>query len=165
LLTAGIKVTFDNPAVAAVLTTGDIQENPLFDDSELFAKAVTGTTAELDGAVDLSSPTVFPTVSDPDRIWLGTFTFTGLALGSTTISVTDLDPTEFADEIITGSLNPLDALITPGSATLTVTPEPGSIALSLLMIGAASVVTTYRRRRRRSVQEAGEACPAGGATL
>jgi hypothetical protein len=104
-------------------------------------------------------------VSDPDRIWLGTFTFTGLALGSTTISVTDLDPTEFADEIITGSLNPLDALITPGSATLTVTPEPGSIALSLLMIGAASVVTTYRRRRRRSVQEAGEACPAGGATL
>jgi hypothetical protein len=165
LSTAGIKVTFDNPAVAAVSTVGDIHENPLFDDSILFAKAVTGTTAELNQAVDFSSQIVFPTLSDPDRIWLGTFTFTGLALGSTTISVTDLDPTELAYEVITGEWTPLDDFITPGSATLTVTPEPGSVALSLLMIGAASVVTSCRRRRRRSVQAAEEACPAGEVSL
>jgi hypothetical protein len=60
---------------------------------------------------------------------------------------------------------PLDDLIASGSATLTVTPEPGSIALSLLMIGAASVVTSCRRRRRRSQQGADEACPAGEASL
>lgn len=163
LLAAGIKVTFDNPTVAAVLTAGDIQENPLFDDAGILMKDVPGTTAELNQGVDASSPFVFPTLSDPDRIWLGTFTFTGLALGSTTISVTDWD--DGIDDIFTGGFNALDALITPGTATLTVTPEPSSVVLSLLVIGAASVVTSYRRRRRRGQQAADEACPAGGASL
>lgn len=165
LLTAGIRVSFANPAVAAVLTAGEIQENPLFDDEVLLMKDVTATTADLTEAVDYSSPYVFPTLSDPDRIWLGRFTFTGLALGSTTISVGDWEEGDGFDDILTGNLTILDGLITLGSATLTVTPEPSSVALSLLMIGAASVVTTYRRRRRRGEQGADAACPAGGTSL
>jgi hypothetical protein len=146
LFTAGIQVSFNNPGgIAAVQVAGDIQQNPDFDDPFILSQAVTATTADLNQATDPSSPFVYPV---NDRIWLGTFTFTGLALGTTTIGVTDLD--SGFEDILTGVGNSLDGLITPGSATLTVTPEPGTVGLSLLVFGAASVVSAYRARRRRS---------------
>lgn len=143
---AGIQVSFNSPGgIAAVQSAGDIQQNPDFDDPIILSQVVTATTAELNQATDLSSPFVYPV---NDRIWLGTFTFTGLALGTTTIGVTDLD--SGIDNIITGQGTILDGLITPGAAaTLTVTPEPSTVGLSLLAFGAASVVSTFRSRRRR----------------
>jgi hypothetical protein len=147
---AGIQVSFGSPAgIAAVTANNHIQPGPGFDlitDPPVF----TATTAELD---ELAPLTVF---DDANRILLGTFTFTGLALGTTSISVTDLTG---GDDLVTGLGNALDSLITSGSATLTVTPEPSSVALSLLVVGAASVVTTYRARRKRKQQATADGAP------
>jgi hypothetical protein len=89
------------------------------------------------------------------------FTFTGLIPGTTTISVTEWD----TGYMVTGLGNPLDGLIEPGSATLTVTPEPNSMALWLVMVGAASVATGYRARRRRKLQAADDGDPAAASSL
>ena len=164
LLAAGIQVTFGSSGnIAAVKNSADIQGNPLFDDAVFFLKSVTVTTAILDQATDGTS-LVRPELSDPNRILLGVFTFTGLALGTTTIGVTGLDS---GDSIVSGSNSALDDLITPGSgtATLTVTPEPGSVALSLLVVGAASVVTSYRARRQRKSQAANAGGSGAAASL
>src|SRR5262249_11195143 len=84
LLTAAIKVTFDNPAgVAAVLSPGNVRGGPAFDSSSAGVTTTTATLAEasLLGITNLSSP-----------LLLGTFTFTGLSVGRATISVAQLDP-------------------------------------------------------------------------
>ena len=145
---AGIKVTFDDPSVAAVLDVNDIVHNPAFDDAFALIKAVNPSSAELNMGVSFTSSPVFPTAG-ADRIWLGAFTFTGLSEGTTNIGVTDL--TIGFDDIITGLGTPLDGLISAGSGTAEVAaiPEPGSVALSLLLAGGASVVHLVRRRRRR----------------
>lgn len=161
LFSAGIRVTLDNPmGIAGVQDLTHIAQGPEFD---FVSSKLTATTAELNEAIFSDPFAVFP--DDEGRILLGTFRFTGLALGSTIITVSDLNEEAGFDDLVTGFMVPLDDLIASGSATLTVTPEPGSIALSLLMIGAASVVTSCRRRRRRSQQGADEACPAGEASL
>lgn len=156
LIAADITVTFNSPAGIAAVTS--IQGNPAFDDLSYADTILTATDATLYQAT--ASGDVRPT-DYPDRILLGTFMFTGLALGSTTIGVTVAD----LGDVMDGGFQSLAGQIGAGSATLTVTPEPSSVALSLLMIGAASVVTTYRRRRRRSEQGADAACPAGGTSL
>jgi hypothetical protein len=147
LLSVGIKVTFDDPSVAAVLNVGDIEHNPDFDDIFGLSKVVNPLSAELSMVVsDVDTP-IFPTTGDADRIWLGRFKFTGLSLGKTSIGVTDLDGN--SDDIVSGVGNVLDDLITAGTGTLQVVPEPGSVALSLVLLGGASVVAAVRRRRRR----------------
>ncbi len=146
---AGVRVTFDDPTIAAVLSDTNIQENPAFDlDSPPFfpEKEVTGTTAELIvGVDDIFSP-VF--ADSNGRVLLGEFTFTGLSLGSTNIRAEILDAGGL-DYIISGTGVELDGLITPASATLTVTPEPGSVGLALVALGGAAVVGVYRSRRKR----------------
>ena len=149
LALAGIRVTFDDPTIARVRTSSDIQENSAFfvisKDVKLEPPAEP-LWAELNMMSDDIFVPVRPEGTNPNRILLGTFTFTGLALGTTTIRVSDLDPNQ--DDIITGVGTVLD-LISPASATLTVTPEPGSVALSLVALGGAAVVGVYRSRRKR----------------
>ncbi len=112
-------------------------------------KDVDASSAELNmGVADINSP-VFANADG--RILLGTFEFTGLSLGTTNIGVTDL--TVDVDDIISGLGNPLDGLISAGSGEVAVVPEPGSVALSLVLLGGAAVVTAVRRRRRRHAKD------------
>lgn len=147
LLAAGIRVTIDDPTVARVSAVGNIQQNPAFDDLLFLEKTLSPDyqDAELIMAVDVfdDSPIVFP---DGDgRVLLGTFSFTGLTLGTTNIRATAL-PGEFVD----GFFDPITETFSPADATtLTVTPEPGSVALSLVALGGAAVVGVYRSRRKR----------------
>jgi hypothetical protein len=146
---AGIKVTIDDPTVAAVLNVDDIVHNPAFDDAFALTKAVNPSSAELNmGVSDILNP-VFPNADG--RILLGTFEFTGLSLGTTSIGVTDL--TIGFDDFITGPGTPLDGLIAAGSGEAAVVPEPGSVALSLVLLGGAAAVTAVRRRRRRNAKD------------
>jgi hypothetical protein len=80
------------------------------------------------------------------RIFLGTFTLTGNALGSVTLAAIDPNTTSTADNV-TFSGASLDGSIASGSATLLVVsavPEPGTLALA--GVGFAGLVA-YRRRR------------------
>ena len=111
--------------------------------------ALDASSAELHmGVANIFSP-VFPNADG--RILLGTFEFTGLSLGTTSIGVTDL--TIGFDDIISGMATPLDGLIAAGSGEAAVVPEPGSVALSLVLLGGAAVVTAVRRRRRRHAKD------------
>ncbi len=146
LLAAGIRVTIDDPTVARVSAVGNIQQNPAFDDSFFLEKTLSPDyqDAELIMAVDVfaGSLIVFP---DADgRILLGTFSFTGLTLGTANLTATAL-PGEFVDGVFQTIAEPFS----PADATLTVTPEPGSVALSLVALGGAAVVGVYRSRRKR----------------
>ena len=147
---AGIKVTIDDPTVAAVLSVDDIVHNSDFNDAFVLFKdvALDASSAELNMGADINSP-IRPNADG--RILLGTFEFTGLSLGTTSIGVTDL--TIGFDDFITGLGTPLDGLISAGSGEVAVVPEPGSVALSLVLLGGAAVVTAVRRRRRRHAKD------------
>jgi hypothetical protein len=148
-------VTIGTGSVANVQSVSDIQENASFDDPIARFKARTNSTADLNEAVDLTSPIVFPPGGDPNRILLGTFTFTGLTTGITAISVADLDPTIGVDDIITGLGTALDSLITSGNASIAVNPEPSSFAIATLFSLLCGVRVYWRRAR--SAGKAGNA--------
>jgi hypothetical protein len=138
LLTSGIVVSENNPTgIARVLLSTDVSAGPAWDSASSSASATTATlaTTSLAGIANLSSP-----------VLLGTFHFTGLALGTTTISVANLTP---GPSFITVGGDVVD----PGNiATATIEvkapslPEPSTQALScaaLAIVGAAEI----RRRR------------------
>jgi len=138
LLTAGVLVSFSNPAgIAEVTAPANIVGGPAFDS---FSAGVdpamhTASLAELSllGIGDLSSP-----------LLLGTFTFTGLNYGTTTISVADLD---VSADFITAMGDVLDPTNTP-TAQVVVIPEACSfIVWSLLAaIGITSGWWLGRRK-------------------
>jgi hypothetical protein len=145
---AGIKVTIDDPTVAAVLSVDDIAHNSDFDDAFVLFKDVDASSAELNMGVDFLSSPVYANADG--RILLGTFEFTGLSLGTTSIGVTDLS---LNDDFISGVGTSLDGSIAAGSGEAAVVPEPGSVALSLVLLGGAAAVTAVRRRRRRNAKD------------
>jgi hypothetical protein len=148
LISAGIRLTIGTGSIANVQSVANIQENTSFDDSMALFKARTSSTADLNEFVGLSSPTVFPSMGDPNRILLGTFTFTGLNGGISMISVADLDPTMGADDIISGLGTVLDSQVTSGNASIAVNPEPSSFALSIVFTAICGLRVYWRRRRR-----------------
>jgi len=157
LFSAGVQVQFNNPSgVAAVLPTGDpssgVQLNPAFIDTASSDRPVTATNAKLSEAVVNPNNPVFPASDGLNRIFLGTFTFTGQSVGDVTITATRFNPPT-DDRIITGQGNPLDALVPNGTAHISVpgtaTPEPGSLLLAG-MAGFGLAGCGIRRRFRRA---------------
>jgi hypothetical protein len=149
LALAGVRVSFGNPAGIAEVSS--IDENPAFNDGAAVKFInLAGSVAELnEGVLDLFfGPYV--TADANGRILLGTFRFTGLATGVTSISVEEFSTLPEDDDFFTGAATVLDDFgIAPGSATLTVTPEPGAMGLSLAVLGAIAAARRYRARRRR----------------
>jgi hypothetical protein len=98
-----------------------------------------------------SEPAVFPV---SDAIKIGTVTFLGVASGLASVSFQDTP--SFDDFVLMTGPPSIDGSIdfSSNSAQIQVNgeaiPEPGTVGLSLLVFGAASVVSAYRARRRRN---------------
>ncbi len=151
LHSAHVKLVINDGTVATVQDVTDIEHNPVFDDAIWLRKSVTETATELREAVDDIGPAPSPYVKPDDsgRIWLGTFTYTGGSVGTTTINVTEWDPDPEYDDFlywdsVQGKYVSLDDQIVDGTADLMAVPELSSFGLALVMLGLASVVIAYR---------------------
>lgn len=144
LLSAGLGVTFDTGI--ANVTAGSIDlawnQDPLLSMIQ-FDNAI--GTAGIVGGLDFFDPVVIA----PDSILIGTFTFTGISGGTTTLTLGDFSA--IADTVIDDGLGTaLDGVIQFGStATITVNgtaavPEPGTGLALLLGVGYWG----WRSRRR-----------------
>jgi hypothetical protein len=102
------------------------------------------TTASVQN-VSLTTPVTAP--SGTNQILLGTFTFTGLSVGSD-IAFT-AQPTATGANNVDGNGNNLDSLISGASAFISVTavPEPSSLILTGLT-AAAIGLGVWRRGRK-----------------
>ncbi|HVK11129.1 MAG TPA: PEP-CTERM sorting domain-containing protein [Gemmataceae bacterium] len=88
-----------------------------------------------------------------DRVFLGTFTFTGNQVG--TVNLTAADPnssSDFDTFSFSGSIG-YDPLIDPGTAVLTVVPVPEPA--TMLAVGAAGLAGLTAVRRRRAARASG----------
>ena len=153
LIGAGVKVRFDNPPVpsnpAKIVTTADVTN---ISDFELeWAKSAEPEA----GYADLLLGTwdyVYGMEVAPDvyRIPLGRFRFSaGTVLGEVTnIRATDYDPSSGDVVYYDNELNPveLDVLLNDATATITVTPEPGTL---LLLVIAGLGLLNYAWCRRK----------------
>ncbi|HJZ94743.1 MAG TPA: hypothetical protein VKE40_28010 [Gemmataceae bacterium] len=145
---AGTRLTF-NQTIANVASTGAITANPAFD----FATKSTGTgSASLNLTQDSgSAPVTAPTSgADANRILIGTFTFTGVNAGTTTVLTSD--PHLLSDDNVLHNGSVLDSMIANSSAAITVNaiPEPGTLVLTGLF-AAGLAAASIRRLRRPAV--------------
>lgn len=142
LALAGVKITYSSPGIAEVVSLTDITRNPAFDDPGAFlTDAGTGYSTLNVGVSDPFSP-VYPDSATPNSIWLGTFKFTGLGLGS--VQITALDDAD-VDNTVTGQNTLLDPDVGSVQATISTIPEPSGL---VLLSGLALIVGPYLRRRR-----------------
>jgi hypothetical protein len=147
LQSAGVNVISDAPSAASVASASAIAANPGFANQ---SNSVSGGTATLQADNFGNANIVFPASGDPNRILLGSFTFTGNAAGTANLTAQNIDPTGEFSYNVTGSGNSLDSLISNGTATITVTavPEPGGLLLGGLA-AAGLGVGAWRRWRKR----------------
>ena len=159
LFSGGVRIVFDQSPPsdrAEVLSTANIFKNPLFTDPSTTLNVVPGSSAGLIAAVnDPFTQLIQGTVvnASTSRILLGTFNFTA---GLVPNEVTNLLATDYvtpANQNVVFNSDTfdsvdLDAVILPANATITVVPEPSSLAL-LGLGGAALVGWQFRRSRRQ----------------
>ena len=143
---AGAKLTFDQ-TIANVANTAAITPNPAFD----FASKNTGTgSATLNESQNGGTAPVTSPSGDANRILIGTFTFTGVNAGTTTVLTAD--PHALADDNVLHNGTVLDSMIANSSAAVTVNavPEPGTLLLTGF-VAAGLALTSVRRLRRVDV--------------
>lgn len=146
LIAGSVRVSFGGTAgVAAVLVDGDVSAGPGWDSAgiEVLADHVELSLASLNGLDFAAGP-----------ILLGTFTFRGLAAGTTILSAAELDPA--TPDFITASGIVLDP-VAPANASLAVraagaVPEPSSLASG--SIAVLFVLGGLRRHRARAAWQA-----------
>jgi hypothetical protein len=140
LIGAGIQLSFNNPASAAVLSTSNIAGNTAAFDS--IVPGLSSTQATLAENAFLS-----PGVSTLPGL-IGTFTFTGLGFGTNVLVVAPIGPgSSFVAQ--GGVLSPQP---TSATAILSVVPEPSSLVL--ILTGGPLLCGGLVLRRVRSL-----ACP------
>lgn len=141
---AAVRVSYTNSGVASVanLATDVVAAVPPWEFGTT-AGSVANTSAVLNDTLDTSPTGVLPT---GDRIFIGTFTFTANAEGTSNLTAADPNPGIGFDTTHFSNGANLDGMISNATATITVTPvpEPGTI------LGVAAVVLwTGRAARRR----------------
>jgi hypothetical protein len=139
LSSAGIQMSYDTLGAAAVSDEQDIASNPLFNDPNALLKTFGTGYCTVDMAT-ANFDTVFPELATPDRVWLGTFTFTGLRAGNMPITASDIAG---QDDTLTGLGTLLDAQIGSAAATIHTVPEPGS---AVILAGLALILVARFRR-------------------
>jgi hypothetical protein len=165
LVSAATKLTYNEAPFASdpaqIGSLADVVYNPAFNfTAGLELIQATGSSA---GTVSLPLGTftpVMPEAATPDRILLGTFTFTA---GSVVGEVTSLSASILANStqtnFVTGGTNPqvLDSLISGGEARILVVPsggvvipEPTSVVMAGLGLSVALGSVIRRRRLARS---------------
>jgi MYXO-CTERM domain-containing protein len=141
LFSVGVLVDFSaGGGKATVGSAADVAANPGFDT----AVAVVGpTTAELGAVAFLVDPVVADPAT-PDRVFVGTFRFTGREVGDVVLTAGNPG---LPDQTISGAFVVLDPEIRPGTATLTVTavPVPAPAGLPLALVGVAGLWAARRR--------------------
>lgn len=142
LTLAGIAVSFNNPpGVAAVTSMSSIVGGPLFDTS---VSSVALTQATLTDA-SLAGIGTLP-------VLLGTFTFNGLQIGTTQISVAPISPGPSFAAAMSGAFQPAST----ATATLNVTPEPTSILVLLTGVPVLLGVAALQGSRPGTSRKSGE---------
>jgi hypothetical protein len=149
LSSAGVQLTGSN-SNAQVASASNITPNAAFDQN---SKSVSGNAAILNESV-LANPNVVAPTTGPDanRILIGTFTYTGNTVGTTSIATSDPHPT--SADTVSGSGTTLDGMIFNATGTINVVavPEPGSLILTgLAAAGIAAGAWRWRRRRQPAV--------------
>jgi hypothetical protein len=146
LRSGGAGVSY-NQAIANVASTGAITPNPAFDTS---SKGLGTGNATVNVSQVLNPPVTAPTTgADANRILLGTFTFTGISGGTTTVATFDPHPAPTDDNVL-GNGTVLDAGILNSSVAITVAvPEPSTLLLTGLVASGIAGAALRRRRLRR----------------
>jgi hypothetical protein len=140
LFSGAFRVSLTSPPTTDT-TLLSLSPGPGFDGA--FVPTLSPTSARLyEDRATAIPPGVLPT---PDHlIQLGTLTLhTGPAPATLLFSLSDFDPS--STDLLTIDGTPLDPSLTPGSFSLTITPEPTSLALLTLPLLALT-----RRRHRQS---------------
>jgi len=138
LSSAGVQLNTTTPSVANVTA---VAGNSAFDGIHY----TTGANATLNETVIVNSPVVSPS-NDPNRIYLGSFTFTGYSAGTTT-SISAVTPGG-ASNVLGDYTTSIDNLIAGSSVAISVNavPEPSSLILGGLL--ACGICCGYVKRRR-----------------
>ena len=149
LATAGVRVTFNNPAgVAGVVSASDVKPATPANGGQFDFG-----TPSADATSAAVSNASFGGVTFPasDRVLLGTFTFAGQSVGTTTLGAVDPNPAQLGDISSFTSSAPFDqpGFLPPGAATLQVVPVPEP-AFVLAAAGGLSAAAGAVRRRRAS---------------
>ena len=143
---AAVRVSYTNAGAASIsnLTTDAVPAVPPWDFGTTTG-SVANASAVLNNGVDISPQGVLPSA---DRIFVGTFTFTGNAVGTSSLTAADPNPANGLDTSYFNTGLGLDGLISSSTATVTVVPVPEPGAL----LGVAAVVLcaggVLRRRAR-----------------
>jgi hypothetical protein len=144
LATAAVRVTYNNPGgFAAVQSLSDVAGA-----TPPWASGTTnGSHFSTDAALSLFSTFSNGVLPDANgRIFLGTFTFHGLSPGVETIGAVDPNPaTNFDTTHFTGGVG-IDSQLSPGTATINVSPVPEPTILFAATVGLA----VFGRWRARS---------------
>jgi hypothetical protein len=138
---AAVRVSYTNSASASIASDA-VPSIPPWEYGTTLG-TVAGASAVVNDGSDIAG--VLPS---GDRILLGTFTFTGHAVGSSSLTALDPNPGSGTDTAYYGNGAGLDALIGTATATVNVTPVPEPAVLALAA-GVLSAGAALRRTRRR----------------
>lgn len=141
---AAVRVSYTNSGVASIANIGtDIVAAVPPWDFGTTAGSVANASGVLNDTIDISPAGALPT---SDRIFIGTFTFTANAEGTSNLTAADPNPGNGFDTTHFSNGAGLDAVISNATATITVTPVPEPATVLGI---AAVVVLTGRAARRR----------------
>jgi hypothetical protein len=94
---------------------------------------------------------VFPPSGNPNSILIGTFTFTGLSAGNTSVTTTPFAMASPADNNVLADNTVLDSLIQNAAAVITVVPEPGSFVLGGFAAATIGLGAWRRWRMKKQI--------------
>ncbi len=153
LITAEIRLAFGATDPAQVHGEGDISSNGSFDGSSL-VKGVGPGIATLQQDVDFGSPPVPGFARGPDvfAAWLGTFTFTADAVGTTHVAIEGFNANATNFTATNANFEIFELTVQPGSFSIhsesgTAVPEPSTWILAAT--AALGLAPTLGRRPTR----------------
>lgn len=140
VFSAAVRLDSTDPGVASLRF---VSAGPGFGNSLIMPSTETELSVE---SLDVQTPT-FATDSNPAILTLGTYSFTGLSEGTTTLTLSD--PSDFDDWVFGNDSGAIDPSVFAGAQSIavnvTAVPEPASLA----MVSGIAGLAMLRRRRNR----------------